>query len=68
MQRGGTSPASRSTIRISDRIAEGRLTWLRATPPLSEPARDQILGALSEEQLGELAALLEPIGARLEEA
>lgn len=47
---------------------EGRLTWLRATPPHIELARDRILGDLSEEQLEALAALLEPIGARLDEA
>lgn len=47
---------------------EGRLTWLRATPPHIELARDRILGDLSEEQLDALATLLEPIGARLDEA
>lgn len=47
---------------------EGRLTWLRATPPHIELARDRILGDLSEEQLDALATLLEPIGARLDQA
>ena len=47
---------------------EGRLTWLRATPPHIELARDHILGDLTEEQLEALAALLEPIGDRLDEA
>lgn len=46
---------------------EGRLTWLRATPPHIELARDRILGGLSEEQLVALATLLEPIGDRLDQ-
>lgn len=44
---------------------EGRLTWLRATPPHIELARDQILGTLTEEQLEQLASLLEPINDQL---
>lgn len=43
----------------------GRQRWLKATPPHIELARDQILGALTEEQLGTLAELLEAVIARL---
>ena len=44
----------------------GRRAWLRATPPHIELARDTILGALSIEQLTDLADLLESILARLD--
>jgi len=46
---------------------EGRLTWLRATPPHIELARDHLLGPLSEEQLTQLAALLELVGTQLDD-
>lgn len=43
----------------------GRQTWLKATPPHLELAREGILGGLSPEQLTQLAELLEPIVQRL---
>jgi DNA-binding MarR family transcriptional regulator len=45
---------------------EGLRTYLRATPPHIELARDTILGDLSEEELTTLAALLERVTARLD--
>lgn len=45
---------------------EGRRTWLKATPPHIELARDTILANLSTEELTALANVLEPIIARLD--
>jgi DNA-binding MarR family transcriptional regulator len=45
---------------------EGRKAWLKATPPHIALARDTILAALDENQLGTLADLLEPVINRLD--
>jgi len=47
---------------------EGLRTYLRATPPHIELARDTILGDLSDEELTTLAALLERVIGRLDAA
>ncbi|WP_263310714.1 MarR family winged helix-turn-helix transcriptional regulator [Brachybacterium atlanticum] len=45
---------------------EGLHTYLRATPPHIELARDTILGDLSDEELTTLASLLERVADRLD--
>jgi len=45
---------------------DGRRTWLRATPPHIELARDTLLAGLNDEQLTTLADLLESITERLD--
>ncbi|MBX3093448.1 MAG: MarR family transcriptional regulator [Cryobacterium sp.] len=45
---------------------EGRRTWLQATPPHIEFARDTILGSLTPDQLTALTELLQPIISRLD--